>query len=107
LENGKLIIQVKDIQKGRQYFNFGGKAWSGQAGKWILNSEYRWICKRFEKSHFTGLFCIWCLVLMTQQNDMSSTIYSLTPKTKHQKRDEFYFLTSIYTALILLDLSTD
>jgi uncharacterized membrane protein len=26
LENGKLIIQVKDIQKGRQYFNFGGKA---------------------------------------------------------------------------------
>jgi uncharacterized membrane protein len=26
VENGKLIIQVKDIQQGRQYFNFDGKA---------------------------------------------------------------------------------
>jgi uncharacterized membrane protein len=26
LENDKLIIQVKDIQQGRQYFNFDGKA---------------------------------------------------------------------------------
>ena len=26
VENGKLIIHVKDIQQGRQYFNFGGKA---------------------------------------------------------------------------------
>ena len=26
LENGKLIIQIKDIQQGRQYFNFAGKA---------------------------------------------------------------------------------
>ena len=26
LENGKLIIQIKDIQQGRQYFNFDGKA---------------------------------------------------------------------------------
>jgi len=26
LENGKLIITVKDIQQGRQYFNFDGKA---------------------------------------------------------------------------------
>ena len=26
LENGKLIIQIKDIQEGRQYFNFAGKA---------------------------------------------------------------------------------
>ena len=25
MENGKLIIQVKDIQQGRQYFNFDGK----------------------------------------------------------------------------------
>ena len=26
VDNGKLIIQVKDIQEGRQYFNFDGKA---------------------------------------------------------------------------------
>jgi uncharacterized membrane protein len=26
MENGKLIIHVKDIQQGRQYFNFDGKA---------------------------------------------------------------------------------
>jgi len=26
LENDKLIIQIKDIQQGRQYFNFNGKA---------------------------------------------------------------------------------
>ncbi len=26
LENDKLIIQIKDIQQGRQYFNFDGKA---------------------------------------------------------------------------------
>jgi uncharacterized membrane protein len=26
VENGKLIIQVKDIQQGRQYFDFAGKA---------------------------------------------------------------------------------
>ena len=26
LENGELIIQIKDIQQGRQYFNFAGKA---------------------------------------------------------------------------------
>jgi len=26
VDNGKLIIHVKDIQKGRQYFNFDGKA---------------------------------------------------------------------------------
>ena len=26
LENDKLIIQIKDIQQGRQYFNFSGKA---------------------------------------------------------------------------------
>jgi uncharacterized membrane protein len=26
LENDKLIIQIKDIQEGRQYFNFAGKA---------------------------------------------------------------------------------
>lgn len=26
LENNKLIIQIKDIQEGRQYFNFDGKA---------------------------------------------------------------------------------
>ena len=26
VENGKLIIQVKDIQQGQQYFNFDGKA---------------------------------------------------------------------------------
>ena len=26
VENGKLIIHLKDIQQGRQYFNFGGKA---------------------------------------------------------------------------------
>jgi len=26
VDNGKLIIQVKDIQKGRQYFDFAGKA---------------------------------------------------------------------------------
>ena len=26
VENGKLIIQIKDIQEGRQYFNFDGKA---------------------------------------------------------------------------------
>jgi uncharacterized membrane protein len=26
LENNKLVIQIKDIQQGRQYFNFDGKA---------------------------------------------------------------------------------
>ena len=26
LENGKLVIQIKDILEGRQYFNFAGKA---------------------------------------------------------------------------------
>ena len=26
VQNGKLVITVKDIQQGRQYFNFGGKA---------------------------------------------------------------------------------
>jgi uncharacterized membrane protein len=26
LENDKLIIQIKDIQEGHQYFNFDGKA---------------------------------------------------------------------------------
>jgi uncharacterized membrane protein len=26
VENGKLIIQIEDIQEGRQYFNFDGKA---------------------------------------------------------------------------------
>jgi len=26
VDNNKLIIQIKDIQQGRQYFNFGGKA---------------------------------------------------------------------------------
>ena len=42
VQNGKLIIQFKDIEEGRQYFNFDGKAWFGEAGieYWILKNEH-------------------------------------------------------------------